>query len=84
MADEMPRLTLVGAGVGLFHQFLHMVLAKQVDGQPGAEPDLLHRAGLTGGAQLHRRRVPARGAGGLRHGVPDEGHRLGHGLLLLL
>ena len=82
MADKMPRFAQVGPGIGLFHQFLHVVFPEQVDGQAGAVAHLLHRAGLAGRAQGHFRGVAARAAGGFGHRRADAGHGFGHLLFL--
>ena len=84
MADKMPRLTAISVGVGLFHQFLHMVFAKQVNGQSGTGNHLFHGAGLAGGAQQNICRVAAGFTGGDGHIFTDAGHIFGHHCQLFL
>ena len=82
MADEMPRFAGVSPGVGLFDEFLHVVFAKQVDGQVGAVTHFFHRAGLAGRAQQDIRRVAPGAAGRGGHRRSDLGDGLGHRLFL--
>ena len=84
MADKMPRLAVVGTGIGFLDQFLHMVLAKEVDRQLGAAAHLLDRAGLAGGAELYLCGVAAGSSGGRSHCLADMGNGFGHLLLLCL
>ena len=74
----MPRLARIGPGVGLFHKFLHMVFAKQVDGKVRAGAHLLDRAGLAGGAQAYFSRIAPGFAGGFGHCPADGCHIFGH------
>ena len=84
MADKMPRLTAISVGVGLFHQFLHMVFAKQVNGQSGAGNHLFHGASLAGGAQQNICRVAAGFTRSGSHIFTDAGHIFGHHCQLFL
>ena len=76
MADHVGRLLQVSARVGLFHQLLHMVLAKQVNVQLGGKANGGWRAGFAGGAQQH----VALFAPGFGQGI---GHAAAHGLHIL-
>ena len=78
MADKMAGLTAVSSGIVVCAQLLHMVLAEHINGQGGTGCYGLRRAGLTGGAQLHRCRVAPGFPGGCGHLFPDLGDSLPH------
>ena len=78
MADKMAGLAAVGTGIVVCTQLLHMVFAKHINGQSRTGGNGLRRAGLAGGAQLHRCRVAPSFPGGCGHLFPDLGHGLPH------
>ena len=78
MADKMAGLTAVSPGIVVCTQLLHMVLAEQINGQGGTGCYGLRRAGLAGGAQLHRCRIASGFPGGGCHLFPDLCHSLPH------
>ena len=78
MADKVAGLAAVSTCVKVCAQLLHMVLTEHINGQGCACSHGLRRAGLAGGAQLHRCRVAPGLPGGGCHLFPDLGHGLPH------
>ena len=78
VADKMAGLAAVSPGIVVCTQLLHMVLAEHINGQGGTGCYGLRRAGLAGGAQLHRCRIASGFPGSGCHLFPDLCHGLPH------
>ena len=79
MADKVPGLAQIGTGIGFFHQLLHMVFAKKINGQRGAFPHGFHSAGLAGGAQQNLAGAAPGSQCGTGHFFTDISYIFSHG-----